>query len=472
MKNIIFTILTSLYYLAICAQQPLAVNTSVMAVKADAITYLYGTKASKSVGDVTRHNGDFLNISGAGTIEWTMNVATAGMYEINCTYGLRSDTSVSDPVEIIVGKNIVTQKLLPTFGAFGHGSYERISLKDKIKLQEGNQILTLRIPAAAERKVLNFRCLELIPVAAKQAIQSDIEDAKKSRANTEWLNKAGYGVMFHWTSQSVNKDGTQKPYEQAVKDFNLNAFVNMVTSTGAAYVIFTIGHAKPFCPAPIKSWENYHPGHTTKRDLIAEMADALSAKGIKLLCYFPTHVIAKYKKATEKEFTEMNKNIITEFGERYGKKIAGYWFDGWYQCYEEYPGFSFNDFFKICKTGNPDRIIALNSWIYPPVTEWQEYWAGETASPVELPVAGTVERGPGKGLRYQALLIMEPYWVQEKAEMPDPRFTADKLSEYIQNCKKNGGSVTINLGIYQDGTVGTKALEVMKEVRRSIQTDR
>jgi len=35
----------------------------------------------------------------------------------------------------------------------------------------------------------------------------------------------------------------------------------------------------------------YFPGKTTKRDLIAEMAQALNAKGIKLMCYFPTHVI-------------------------------------------------------------------------------------------------------------------------------------------------------------------------------------
>ncbi|MEO5999174.1 MAG: alpha-L-fucosidase [Chitinophagaceae bacterium] len=472
MKNIVSIIPLFLLCLFTNAQQPLTGRNSVIKVKADAITYLYGTKASKSTGDVSRNNGDFLTFSGTATIEWVINVAAGGTYEINFTYGLKSDSSVNNLVEIETGKNNITQKIYPTFGAFGQGSYERILLKEKVEMQAGEQLLALRVPAAPERKVLNFRCLELIPMAAKQAIQFDMEEAEKSRANTEWLNKAGYGVMFHWTSQSVNKDGTQKPYELAVKEFNLGAFVNMVTTTGAAYVIFTIGHAEPFCPAPIKSWENYHPGHTTKRDLVAEMADALSARGIKLLCYFPTHIIAKYKKATEKEFTEMNKNIITEFGERYGKKIAGYWFDGWYQCYEEYPGFSFKDFFKICKAGNPDRIVALNSWIYPPVTEWQEYWAGETASPVELPVAGTLKRGPGKGLRYQALLIMEPYWVQEKADIPDPRFTSDKLSEYILNCKKNGGAVTINMGIYQDGTVGTKALEVMKEVRKRVGSDR
>ena len=94
--------------------------------------------------------------------------------------------------------------------------------------------------------------------------------------------------MFHWTSQSVNKDGSQKSYTEAVDDFDLKAFVEMVKSTGAGYVLFTIGHAKPYCPAPFKSWEKYHPGHTTKRDLIAEMADALNTESIKLVLFSNT----------------------------------------------------------------------------------------------------------------------------------------------------------------------------------------
>jgi hypothetical protein len=272
--------------------------------------------------------------------------------------------------------------------------------------------------------------------------------------------------MFHWTSQSIGKDGKIKPFGQAVADFPLDRFVEMVEATGAGYVLFTVGHAEPYCPAPLNSWEKYHPGKTTQRDLLAEMADALNKKKIKLMCYFPTHVVGNYPKASSEQFTRMTTDILNEFGDRYGEKVVGYWFDGFYQCFEKYPDFSFRDFFKICKVGNSNRIIALNSWIYPNVTEWQEYWAGETASPVELPVNGSNPRGPGEGLRYQALLIMEPYWVQEKVEMPEPRFTAVALSDYISQCMKNGGAVTINLGIYQDGSVDPKAVEVLKQVRK------
>jgi len=80
----------------------------------------------------------------------------------------------------------------------------------------------------------------------------------------------------------------------------------------------------------------------------------------------------------------------------------------------------------------------------------------------------TVWLAPGAGLRYQAPLIMEPYWVQQKVEMPEPRFDAQKLGDYISQCMKNGGAVTINLGIYQDGSVDPKAVDVLKAVRERV----
>ena len=155
-------------------------------------------------------------------------------------------------------------------------------------------------------------------------------------------------------------------------------------------------------------------------------------------------------------------------GARYQQKIEGYWFDSWYQIFERFPKIPFEEFYNAAKTGNKNRIICLNSWVYPAVSPWQDYWAGEVASPIEIPENGYMKDGPVSVLPYQALLIMEPYWVQQKAEMPEPLFKADELSKYIKDCMGNGGIVTINLGIYQDGTVGEKSLQVMREVKKNI----
>jgi hypothetical protein len=62
-------------------------------------------------------------------------------------------------------------------------------------------------------------------------------------------------------------------------------------------------------------------------------------------------------------------------------------------------------------------------------------------------------------------IIMKPYRVQKKAEMPDPCFTSGQLSNYIQDYQKNSGAVIINFEISQDGTVGEAALTLMQNVK-------
>jgi hypothetical protein len=434
--------------------QPTAVQ-----VKTDARTYLYGGQA-KVEGETKRQ------------MTWEVQVAKSGEYAVGVCHAAPQGTAGQE-LQIASSGHQVRYTLSPTTGVFPNANYEIVPVTGSLPLAEGKQTLILSLPdAPAGKPKLTFHSLELTPLFAKSAIEADEAEARSSRASSEWLAKAGYGLMFHWTSQSVGKDGIKKPYSQAVDDFSVKPFVEMVEATGAGYVLFTVCHAETFCPTPLKSWEQYYPGKTARRDLIMEIAEALNAKGIKLMCYFPGHLVGNYHpKASEQEFTKATTDILKEFGERYGNKVAGYWFDGFNGVFQKYPDFPFRDFFKVCKVGNPQRIIALNSWIYPKVSEWQEYWAGEVADPVGLPVNGTNARGAGQGLRYQALLIMEPYWVQQRADMPKPKFNAQVLGDYISGCMKNGGAVTINLGIYQDGSVDPRAVDVLKEVRNRIRKE-
>ena len=441
-------------------------------VMADEPTYLYGGQASAVAGDIHRQNGDFFPWRGSGQLTWEILVDQPGEYEVNLCHAAQPD-AIGQQLQISSGQSHLSYTLTMTHGVFGNKSYSLAPVQGSLHLAAGTNTISLSITdAPAGKTVLDFRSLELVPVSAKAAIEADRQEAQRARASTEWMAKAGYGLMFHWTSQSVGKDGTHKPYAQAVDDFDVNRWAEMVEETGAGYVILTVGHAESYCPGPIKAWEKYHPGKTTQRDLIAEMADALNAKGIRLICYLNVASLAGYPRASEEEFTRIMTEVVTEFGEHYKEKVAGYWFDCCYQAREKYPDFSFRDFFNVCKAGNTNRIVALNSWIYPNVSEWQEYWAGETTSPVGLPLNGTnQERGPGAGLRYQSLLIMEPYWVQQSVQMAAPRFDAQRLGDYISQCMKNGGAVTINLGIYQDGSVDPRAVDVLKEIRQRIRKE-
>src|SRR5439155_9849370 len=126
----------------------------------------------------------------------------------------------------------VSYTLAMTKGAFGDKSYERTPIKGRLSFEAGTQSISLSIPEAPKAMVvLAFRSLELIPVAARTAIEAERQEARRARASTDWLARAGYGLMFHWTSQSVAKDGTHQPYARAVDEFDVNRFAEMVEAT-------------------------------------------------------------------------------------------------------------------------------------------------------------------------------------------------------------------------------------------------
>jgi len=452
-----------------------SLKTSI-SIKKDKSTLLYCTEVSVVKGGLTVGRGNNMECYGNHELEWNLQVPNNEGYELFIIANVRQEIK-AESISIKTSQATINFNLKPTEGPFiGDRNFQRIKISSEMLLKKGNQVVSLSTHGITNEDILyDIRALELVPISAKKEIENEELRAINARAPVDWLVESGYGLMFHWTSESVQPDGSIKSYEDAVNEFDVEQFAGMVEDTGAGYVIFTIGHAESYCPAPIKSWEKLHPGKTTKRDLITEVADALNKKDIQLICYINGplcfNLKVKENNPTEKEkqdFVSNFENILEEMGNRYEQKIGGYWLDSWYQIFEKYPDVPFEVFNKAAKTGNEKRIICLNSWIYPKVTPWQDYWAGEVGSPVKPPVQGFASKGPVPDLPYQALLIMEPYWVQQKAIVTDPLLNSTELSQYIIDCMKNSGAVTINMGIYQDGTVGEKALKVMKEVKKAI----
>jgi len=441
---------------------------SLIPVNSIAVTPLYPGKHILLEGQAqSAVYGMVIEWSGEGSVTWQVNVSEADDFEVALCYASPSEGS---RIEVVSGESNIADVVRRPNGSFYSWSlnYERIHLNGTLSLPAGVSNVTLRVTEYHHE--LRLRSLELIPMSAKDAIAAEREKARRMRASTDWFVDAGYGVMFHWTSRTQPRHGPQKPYADAVNDFDVNAFADMVEETGAGYVIFTVNHAEPHCPAPIESWERVHPGWTTQRDLIGDIADALNQRGIKLMLYFASHILGKLDTASEEEFFKIHFDILTEMGLRYGEKVAGYWFDGWHAVTEKYPYAPFERFFNACKAGNPDRIIALNYWIFPVTTEWQEYWAGELGSPQRPHTARYFEDGPAKGLQSHSLLMLDAPWVHDKPNTPMelPRFTDEELISYVKACIANQGVVTMNLGIYQDGTIGEATLEQMKALRKAI----
>jgi hypothetical protein len=412
-------------------------------------------------------SGSTLEFTENGEVNWTVFSEMEGAFKV---YLCSSTNSTEITCFITANEEQAVGNPLPVEGFFeGHPlmNFEMIETSGSIMLLPGENLIRLRMQGANLEKQVHLSSIELLPIEAKSEICKQYEQARLQRASTDWLVNTKYGIMFHWTSQSEPRYGARKPYTEAVEEFDVESFVKIVDETGAGYVLFTLNHAEPHCPAPICSWEAVHPGWTTRRDLIREIGEALKVKGIRLMIYIASHTLGKLFQVNREEYLEYHQNVLREIGGRYGELIAGYWFDGWYQAYERFGHFPIEKVYEATKIGNKDRLVAFNFWIFPSTVPWQEYWAGEVASPGKKAVQRTMVEGAGKGLQYQALLIMDAPWVhgEPRREMADPRFTADELNHYINKCSEKEGVVTINLGIYQDGTIGKKTLEVMRQLK-------
>lgn len=438
---------------------------------------LYGVEAEEQwtlQGEIYERPGQVLVMSGRQGLTWTADIPRAGEYIVSINHSVNRD-NVAVEVE---SEDITIKDTMPKTESFRYDSdvwsqldYERTPLKKTVRLEAGRSKITFRINEPDTGATLYFRALELDPADRSQAIEDEVNRAIEARSSTDWMVEAGYGLMFHWTSYSLPKQGNLRPYNEAVCDFDVAAFVDVVQETGAAWVYLTVGHAESYCPAPIESWQKLHPGMTTKRDLLMELADALNSRNIKFLFYLNSPNMAKVGAVNSQEYLINHRLILSELGLRYGRKLSGYWFDSWYQGYQEFPDFPFEELFNHTKIGNAGRVSCLNSWLYPPVTPWQEYWAGEVLSPIILPTSQIMDKGAGKGLQYHALLTLEGDWVYSNSDsnvIPSPTTNSEELGGYIRGCMAKGGAVTVNMQIYQEGTVGDESLEVMQNVRRIV----
>mgnify|MGYP001171557444 CR=1 FL=1 len=444
---------------------------------------LYGATASE-IGDNAKLDNlkISVNCKDSSSIKWNVTAPEAGEYDlfISCAVpGLRFH------VEVISGSSSVKSDLKLTEGVYRSTedgwffNFEKKRLDGRLHLTRGVNPVTLQLSGADKDQVVHLRCLEVLPVSATAEMTAVEESARAHRVSTDWFVKAGYGAMFHWTDFTQPRNGIKKPYADAVDVFDVNAFASLLGDMGAGYVIFTLNHAHPHCPAPIHAWEAVHTGWTTRRDLIGDIAGALEKRGIRLILYINSPVLTNFGKTgatglyeltfSEEQFTEIHKNVLTEIGSRYGDKLSGYWFDSWYQSLAAYPDVPIEAVYRYCKVGNPDRITAFNFWIFPVLTPWQDYWAGELNTLQNPFDSRYIRTGAGTGFQAHGMLSMLAPWVHSETDpIPPPQFSTEDLIAYVKANMEHQAVTTINIGIYQDGTIEQSSLDMMRQLRRAI----
>jgi hypothetical protein len=319
----------------------------------------------------------------------------------------------------------------------------------------------------------------------KPEVQAKLADqAARGAAPTDWMVQAKYGVMVHWTSQSKPEQGSPLAYCQAVQNFDAQRFADVLDEMGAGYVVFTTSHAEFYFPGPNKVIDEILPGRTCSRDLVGDLAQALSKHDIKLELYFhPGHDDIEWWKRThfdddKGKYFELWCRVIGQIGEQYGLSIAGYWFDD--ATFTYYP---FNapwaKMAAASKRGNPDRLVSYNSWILPKVSDFYEAFAGENDFSEEmingfgfLPVGGTGKftGGPQSGVQGQITTIINGDWGHFKVNtaVSPPRYSPDTMIAKIRDAISRRNVPTFDVEVYQDGRISPETLALFKEIRRAI----
>jgi hypothetical protein len=169
-----------------------------------------------------------------------------------------------------------------------------------------------------------------------------------AQPNRDAFSAMRYGIFIHnvykLTAAPVGAE-YESPDEFA-NLFDVQAFADQMSEIGVEYVIFTLWHEGMYNLGPNSVIEKWLPGHTTRRDLIGDLADALAAKKIALVLYTSPND-AKLSPEDQAKvgfikndksapipmpvFNDFMNEVYAEVAERYSKRpnVLGFFWDGW-----------------------------------------------------------------------------------------------------------------------------------------------
>ena len=306
--------------------------------------------------------------------------------------------------------------------------------------------------------------------------------AQANQSKAAWMRDAKWGVMSHyladWKARESGEIMSVEKWNEMVNNFNVEGLADQLKSVGAGYFIFTIGQNSGYFLSPNKTYDQITgitPSKCSNRDLISDLADVLNKRGIKLIVYLPSGAPAGDKTAREalkwengpyrnKEFQINWQNIIREWSERWGKKVAGWWFDGCYwpsTMYRSCDEPNFKSFADAARAGNPESIVAFNPGVvYRSIslTSYEDYTAGELDQPERMKIIRTFD-GIVDGAQLHYLSYLGEHW-----GIGNPRFTIEQIIEWSKQIQNKGGVITWDTPIQVKWIVFTGISRSVKSV--------
>ena len=346
----------------------------------------------------------------------------------------------------------------------------------------------------------------------------------KTSIRTQWM-EGNYGLMVHWLAPNFDGSGKTplaikrnylEDLNAAVDAFDLDLFMKEFDKTGAKWLIFTIGQNTGTYASPNAAIDSLAgPGHTSKRDLVLEIAKAVKQRGKRFIAYLPCEIKANttlhegFGWTTEQgtnqaTFQENYLKVICEWSLRFGNLCDGWWFDGCYDWeYFNNKYFFWDEWYAAARAGNKNAVITFNNGSFltgkmEPVCPEHDYTSGESLVLINSKIrAGLKDDSPlfvpeqkyvsGTKCLYHALLPIDGYWSLHRSkfpdwanipfeyippvdsrEMPAPIYNDEELTKFVKDFTTPGGAVTLNVNISQEGYLSEKTIKQMKVLKKAM----
>jgi hypothetical protein len=308
----------------------------------------------------------------------------------------------------------------------------------------------------------------------------------KAQDRAAWMQTARWGVMTHyladWQARAHRLDISVEEWNRMVDGFDVEALAKQLQAAGARYYQITVGQNSGYYLSPNPVYDRLTgiaPSKCSRRDLVADLSEALGRRGIKLMIYLPSGAPGQDKAADaalgwqngphpNKEFQRKWEQIIRAWSERWGRKVAGWWFDGCYfpnTMYRSVEAPNFGSFAAAARAGNPDAALAFNPGVVYrmlSVTPHEDFIAGEIDKP-EFVTVRRAEGGKLDGAQIHMLSYLGRTW-----GMGDPRFTAAEVIGYTKKVVDAGGAVTWDVPVQLNGTISQPFLDQLIALRKAI----
>jgi len=215
----------------------------------------------------------------------------------------------------------------------------------------------------------------------------------------EWMS-GKYGLMVHYLPPALEGRSGERydNLDDILNSFDLETFLAAFDSSGAEWLIFTLGQNTGMYNSPNPVMDKYAgKGHCPQRDLAFELAEALHKRGKRFMVYLPAEVFwnttiresfgwqchpdrAVQDTFRQELFQQRWLELIGYWATRFGRLLDGWFYDG---C--SLIAFTQEDYARwnaASRSGNPDAVVSFNSSGFDiGITPWinfnDDYFPGE-----------------------------------------------------------------------------------------------